>query len=113
MVVSHPGAPSSARDAAVADGATAQKAGQRKKARYPPEEVPGARLVAFSVETGGRWGDDALDFLKKAAGRGASPGASMSSDFEQSPAGGRVVGARMLWVRRLLPLTAVASYASP
>ena len=71
VVVSHPGAPSNARDAAAEDGATALKAAHRKKARYPPEDVPGARLVAFSVETGGRWGDDALDFLRKAAGRAA------------------------------------------
>ena len=41
------------------------------KVRYPPEAVPSARLVAFSVETGGRWSEDALHFLKKAAGRAA------------------------------------------
>ena len=71
VVVSHPGAASNVREAAAADGATAAKAARRKKVRYPPEAVPSARLVAFSVETGGRWSEDALDFLKKAAGRAA------------------------------------------
>ena len=37
--------------------------------RYPPERVPGAKLVAFSVETGGRWDRSTLNFLKRAAGR--------------------------------------------
>jgi hypothetical protein len=71
VVVSHPGAQCAVRDAANEDGVTAQKAKERKMARYPPAEIPNSRLVAFSVETGGRWDKDALDFLKKAAGRAA------------------------------------------
>jgi hypothetical protein len=31
--------------------------------------VPNAKLVAFSVEAGGCWDEDALHFLKRAAGR--------------------------------------------
>ena len=31
--------------------------------------MPGAKLVAFSVEAGGRWGGAALNFLRRAAGR--------------------------------------------
>ena len=69
VVVSHPGAPSNVREAAAEDGGAAEKAVWRKQARYPPEQVPSARLVVFSVETGGRWGKDALTFLKRAAGR--------------------------------------------
>ena len=36
-------------------GAVAQKAASRKRGRYPDEQVPGAKLVPFSVEVGGRW----------------------------------------------------------
>ena len=60
VVVSHPGAQTHVREAAAEDGAAAEKAAHRKRARYPPEQVPSARLVAFSVETGGRWSEDAL-----------------------------------------------------
>ena len=54
---------------AAADGAVAAEATTRKERRYPPEQVPGAKLVAFSVEAGGRWADGALNFLRRAAGR--------------------------------------------
>ena len=38
--------------------------------------MPSAKLIAFSVETWGRWSPDAIDFLRRAAGRAAqrSPG---------------------------------------
>ena len=71
VVVTHPGAPSNARVAAEEDGGAAQKAVHAKKVRYPLEQVPSATFVAFAVETGGRWGEDALNFLKRAAGRAA------------------------------------------
>ena len=96
VVVSHPGAPSHVREAAAEDGGTAEKAVLRKQARYPPAQVPSARLVVFSVETGGRWAEDALSFLKRAAGRAAQrhPGlASLEGE------GGSVVFSS--WLRQL------------
>ena len=71
VVVSQARAESHVRAAAAVDGATARGARRRKRTRYPEEEVPGAKLVAFSVETGGRWDEPALSFLKRAAGRAA------------------------------------------
>ena len=52
--VSQARADSWARLGASTDGAVAAEAAARKARRYPPEEVPGARLVAFAVEAGGR-----------------------------------------------------------
>ena len=69
VVVSQARADSWARLGASADGAVAAEAAARKARRYPPEQVPGARLVAFAVEAGGRWGKGAKDFLWRAAGR--------------------------------------------
>ena len=69
VVVSQTRAESWVREGAAADGAAAKGATRRKQRRYPPEEVPGAKLVAFSVEVGGRWDEAALNFLKRAAGR--------------------------------------------
>ena len=69
VVVSHTRADSWVRWGAAADGAVAAEASRRKRVRYPPEQVPGATLVAFSVEAGGRWDGRALKFLKRAAGR--------------------------------------------
>ena len=96
VVVSHPGAPSHARAAAETDGATARKAALKKAGRYPPEEVPNARLVALAVETGGRWDPDALDFLKKAAGRAAQRHQGLSS-LE----GGGAAAVFATWLRQL------------
>ena len=42
------------RFGAHADGGTARQAALRKHGRYRGEKVPGAKLVPFSVETGGR-----------------------------------------------------------
>ena len=69
VVVSQARAESWVRDGAATDGAAAQAAAHRKRRRYPPDEVPNAKLVAFSVEAGGRWDAGALRFLKRAAGR--------------------------------------------
>ena len=51
------------------DGATARQAAFLKHERYPGERVPGAKLVPFSVEAGGRWDAEAWNFLRRAAGR--------------------------------------------
>ena len=58
------------------DPITADAGVQRKAVRYPLAVMPNAKLVAFSVETWGRWAPDAVDFLRRAAGRAAqrSPG---------------------------------------
>ena len=69
VVVSQARADSWVRLAAATDGAVAAEAAARKVRRYPPEQVPGAKLVAFSVEAGGRWDRAALNFLRRAAGR--------------------------------------------
>ena len=69
VVVSQARADSWVRTGAAEDGAVAKEAEGRKHHRYPGDRVPGARLVAFSVEAGGRWGDEALTFLRRAAGR--------------------------------------------
>ena len=69
VVVSQARADSWVREGAVTDGAAAKAAAHRKRQRYPPEEVPGAQLVAFSVEAGGRWDNGSLNFLRRAAGR--------------------------------------------
>ena len=60
----------------------AAEAARRKRSRYPPEQVPGATLVAFSVEAGGRWDGGALKFLKRAAGRASErhPGLAALGD---------------------------------
>ena len=71
VVVSQARADSWVPEGALADGAAARSAARRKERRYPPEQVPGAQLVAFSVEVGGRWDDGALHFLKRAADRAA------------------------------------------
>ena len=54
VVVSQARADSWVREGAAADGAAATAAARRKHVRYPPERVLGAKLVAFSVETGRR-----------------------------------------------------------
>ncbi len=69
VVVSQARADSWVRLGASGDGAVAAAAAASKARRYPPEQVPGARLVAFAVEAGGRWRKDAKDFLWRAAGR--------------------------------------------
>ena len=68
-MVSQARAESWVREGAAADGAVAKAAARRKHVRYPPDRVPGAKLVAFSVEAGGRWDRHTLNFLKRAAGR--------------------------------------------
>ena len=57
--------------AAAEDGAAAREAARRKRVRYPEAEVPGAKLVPFAAEVGGRWDTGALNFLRRAAGRAA------------------------------------------
>ena len=74
-VVSQTRAESWVRLGASADGAVAAEKVARKERRYPPEQVPGAKLVAFSVEAGGRWSTAAKDFLRRAGAglRSATP----------------------------------------
>ena len=69
VVVSQARADSWVRAGAAEDGAAAKAATRRKHRRYPPDQVPGAKLVAFSAEVGGRWDDSSLKFLQRAAGR--------------------------------------------
>ena len=70
VVVTHPCAPAYCADAAVESGFAARTAAAAKHTKYQPHTagVPG-RLVPFAVETYGRLGEEALSFLRKAAGR--------------------------------------------
>ena len=57
------------RQCATTDGAALAQARRRKELRYP--ELTGehgrARLVVLACETGGRWSDEAHDFLRQLA----------------------------------------------
>ena len=64
VVVSHPEGAAWLAAAAVQDGATAEGAAKGKHSRYPAFAPPGGRLVPLSVETFGRWGSEALKFLR-------------------------------------------------
>ena len=67
VVVTHPEGSACLRKAADEDGAAAAGAAKDKHRRYPAWALPGGRLIPFSVETFGRWGKEALDFLRSAA----------------------------------------------
>ena len=66
VVVTHPEGSAYLRAAADSDGAAAAGAAEGKHRRYPAWALPGGRLVPFSVETFGRWGGEALDWLRGA-----------------------------------------------
>ena len=67
FLVSHPEASAWVAAAAARDGAAAEGAAKGKHARYPGFALPGGRLVPLSVETFGRWGSEALGWLRDAA----------------------------------------------
>ena len=64
VVVTHPEGSAHLHKAADEDGAAAAEAAADKHRRYPAWALPGGRLVAFSVETFGRWSKEALGFLR-------------------------------------------------
>ena len=66
VVVTHPEGSSWLRTAADADGEAARGTAEGKHRRYPAWALPGGRLIPFSVETFGRWGKEALQFLRDA-----------------------------------------------
>ena len=66
VVVSHPEGSAWLHRAADVDGATAAAAAEGKHRRYPASALPGGRLVPFSVETFGRWGAEAMEWLRGA-----------------------------------------------
>jgi len=67
VVVTHPEGSAWLHAAAGVDGAAAAGAADGKHRRYPAWAVPGGRLVPFSVETFGRWGVEAIEWLRGAA----------------------------------------------
>ena len=67
VVVTHPEGSAYLNAAANRDGAAAAGAAEGKHRRYPAWALPGGRLVPFSVETFGRWGTEALGWLRDAA----------------------------------------------
>ena len=85
VVVSHPESTAWARTAADRDGAAAEGAAQGKHRRYPAWALPGGRLVPFSVETFGRWGKEALDWLRDAAHETCSRSPQLASLGEWGP----------------------------
>ena len=66
VVVTHPEGSAWLHSAADTDGAAASGAADGKHRRYPPWALPGGRLVPFAVETLGRWGAEASDWLRGA-----------------------------------------------
>ena len=66
VVVTHSEGTAWLHSAADVDGAAASGAADGKHRRYPPWALPGGRLVPFAVETFGRWGQEALDWLRGA-----------------------------------------------
>ena len=67
VVVTHSEGSACLRKAADEDGAAAAGAAADKHRQYPAWALPGGRLIPFFVETFGRWGKEALDFLRCAA----------------------------------------------
>jgi hypothetical protein len=67
VVVTHPEGSAWLHSAADVDGAAAAGAADGKHRRYPAWALPGGRLVPFSVETFGRWGKEAMEWLHAAA----------------------------------------------
>jgi len=56
------------RGASATDGVAARGARARKEARYPELlRSEAAKLVVVACETGGRWGQEAVDFLRQLA----------------------------------------------
>ena len=68
-VVTHPCSPSYVAGAAAESGFAARRAEATKHARYPAQPGATGRLVPLAVETYGRWGEEGLSFLRRAAGR--------------------------------------------
>ena len=65
-MVTHPEGSAWLHAAADEDGAAAAGAAAGKHRRYPACALPGGRLIPFSVETFGRWGVEALGWLRAA-----------------------------------------------
>ena len=66
VVVTHPEGSAWLHVSADSDGAAAAGAANGKHRRYPAWLLPGGRLVPFAVETFGRWGSEALEWLRDA-----------------------------------------------
>ena len=66
VVVAHPEGGAWLHAAADRDGAAGAGEADGKHRRYPAWALPGGRLVPLSVETFGRWGAEALGFLRGA-----------------------------------------------
>ena len=64
VVVTHLEGSARLHAVADADGAASAGAADEKHRRYPASFLPGGMLVPFWVETFGRWGAEALDFLR-------------------------------------------------
>jgi hypothetical protein len=83
--VTHPCSPSYAAGAAAENGFAAAKAEEEKHTRYPPRPGTTGRLVPLVVETYGRWGAEALSFLRRAAGRACTRTTALRVLEEEGP----------------------------
>ena len=83
--VTRPCSPSYAADAAAENGFAAAKAEEEKHTRYPPRPGTTGRLVPLVVETYGRWGAEALSFLRRAAGRACTRTTALRVLEEEGP----------------------------
>ena len=81
-----PSAPSHRGGAAVENGYAAAQAEADKHGRYPPGRADG-QLVAFAQELYGRYGDEALRFLRRAAGRACTRTSALAVLGEEGPPG--------------------------
>ena len=65
--MTHPEGSAWLHSSANADGSAAAAAAEGKHRRYPAWALPGGRLIPFAVETFGRWGSEALEWLQATA----------------------------------------------
>ena len=83
--VTHPCSHSYVVGAAAENGYAARRAEQVKHARYPQQPGTTGRLVPLVAETYGRWGDEALSFLRRAAGRACTRTTALVVLGEEGP----------------------------
>ena len=79
-----PSAPTHRGGAATENGYAAARAEEEKHGRYPPGRADG-KLEAFAQELYGRFGDEALNFLRRAAGRACTRTSALAVLGEEGP----------------------------
>ena len=90
-----PCAPANRGGAATENGYAAARAEEEKHGRYPPGRADW-KLEAFAQALYGRYGDEALSFLRRAAGRACTRTSALAVLGEEGPP--VVLGS---WLQRL------------